>query len=167
MRASLLLSTGWEGLALKANAATTAEQARQSAAAISHGAPRRAGLAGQAMAFAGFHLHWQPHNALPRAWHGTGGLSDAIVIRLAHAHHFTVSNCDWILRAYEQWQDVPDRCVEQELGRTHRLGLLGWSEISDNVTPAHSDLDLAVYQRIGLSDVHLTRTPLKRTTNER
>src|SRR5215813_333328 len=112
-------------------------------------------------------LHGQPHNALPRAWHGTGGLSDAIVIRLAHAHHFTVSNCDWILRAYEQWQDVPDRCVEQELGRTHRLGLLGWSEISDNVTPAHSDLDLAVYQRIGLSDVHLTRTPLKRTTNER
>lgn len=30
LRVSLLLSTGWEGLALKANAATTAEQARQS-----------------------------------------------------------------------------------------------------------------------------------------
>src|SRR5262245_16660170 len=85
---------------------------------------------------------------------------------LAHAHHLAVSNADWILRADEQREHIPNWCVEQELCGTYCFALLRRSEVGDNVAPTHSDFDLAVYERIGLSEVHLTRTSLEAASDK-
>lgn len=89
-----------------------------------------------------------------------------VVVGFAHPHHFTVSNGDRILRTDNLRQDIPDWRVEKELCGTHCFAFLRRSEIRNDIAPTHSDLDLAAYERIGLSEMHLARTTLEGAHNK-